>query len=86
MAVLGDELEAVEVGAHLRHVVDHGGDAEDRWMTTIVLNNNGLKKPCFFCQIEIEILLLYVLKIDLMLSEKALCAKYVRGFTTTMKA
>ena len=48
MAVLGDELEAVEVGTHLRHVVDHGGDAEDGRMTTIVLNNNGLKKPCFF--------------------------------------
>ena len=37
MAVLRDDLEAVEVGAHLAHVVDHGGDPKDGGMTTIVL-------------------------------------------------
>lgn len=87
MAVLGDELEAVEVGAHLRHVVDHRGNPEDRRMTPVVLKSNGLKTPVFFlCQIEIEILLrFYVLNVDFMLSGRTLCAKYVRGFTTSAK-
>jgi hypothetical protein len=37
MSVLGDDLEAVEVGAHLAHVVDHRGNPEDGGMTPIVL-------------------------------------------------
>ncbi len=37
MAVLGDDLEAVEVGAHLAHVVDHRGNTKDGGMTAIVL-------------------------------------------------
>ena len=37
MAVFGDELEAVEVGAHLRDVVDHRGDAKDGGVAAVVL-------------------------------------------------
>ena len=37
MPVLGDDLEAVEVGAHLTHVVDHAGDTKQRRCTTVVL-------------------------------------------------
>ena len=37
VAILGDNLEAVEVGSHLRNVVDDGCDAKNCWMTTIVL-------------------------------------------------
>ena len=40
----------------------------------------------FLCQIEIEILLrFYVLNVDFLLSERALCAKYVKDFTTSAK-
>ena len=45
VSVLGDDLEAVEVGPHLAHVVDHGGDAEDGGVTTIVLQ---ITKKNFF--------------------------------------
>ena len=38
MPIFRDGLEAVEVCAHLRDVVDHGSDAEDGWMSTIVLH------------------------------------------------
>ncbi len=37
MAVLGDDLEAVEVGAHLAHVVDHRGNPKDGGMAAIIL-------------------------------------------------
>ena len=37
MAVFCDELEAVEVGAHLRDVVYHGGDAKDGGVAAVVL-------------------------------------------------
>ena len=37
MAVFCDELEAVEVGAHLGDVVDHRGDAKDGGVTAVVL-------------------------------------------------
>jgi hypothetical protein len=39
MAVLGDDLEAVEVGAHLAHVVDHRGNPKNGGMTAIVLKS-----------------------------------------------
>ena len=35
--VLGDDLEAVEVGAHLRDVVDDGGNTKDGRVTAVVL-------------------------------------------------
>ena len=35
--VLGDDLEAVEVGAHLRDVVDDGGNAKDGRVAAVVL-------------------------------------------------
>ena len=37
MAVFCDELEAVEVGAHLGDVVDHRGDAKDGGVAAVVL-------------------------------------------------
>ena len=37
MAVFCDELEAVEVGAHLRDVVYHGGDAKDGGVAAVIL-------------------------------------------------
>ena len=40
VAILGDNLEAVEVGSHLRNVVDDRCDAKNCWMTTIVLFRN----------------------------------------------
>ena len=40
MPIFGDELEAVEICAHLGDVVDHGSDAKDGWMSTIVLHIN----------------------------------------------
>jgi hypothetical protein len=39
MTVLGDDLEAVEVGAHLAHVVDNRGNPKDGGMTAIVLKS-----------------------------------------------
>jgi hypothetical protein len=45
MAVLGDDLEAVEVGAHLAHVVDHRGNSKDGGMTAIVLKKPSLRYP-----------------------------------------
>ena len=40
MPIFGDELEAVEICAHLGDVVDHGSDAKDGGMSTIVLHIN----------------------------------------------
>ena len=37
VAILGDDLKAVEVGSHLRNVVDDGCNAKYCWMTAIVL-------------------------------------------------
>ena len=37
MAVFCDELEAVEVGAHLGDVVDHRGDPKDGGVAAVVL-------------------------------------------------
>ena len=37
VAVFCDELEAVEVGAHLRDVVYHGGDAKDGGVAAVIL-------------------------------------------------
>lgn len=37
VAILGDNLKAVEVGSHLGNMVDDGCDAKYCWMTTIVL-------------------------------------------------
>ena len=39
VAVLGDDLEAVEVGAHLRDVIDHRGDAEYGRVASVVLES-----------------------------------------------
>ena len=38
MPIFGDELEAVEICAHLGDMVDHGSDAKDGGMSTIVLH------------------------------------------------
>ncbi len=37
VAVLGDDLEAVEVGAHLTHVIDHRGDTKYGGVSSVVL-------------------------------------------------
>ena len=42
MAVLGDDLEAVEVGAHLRDVVNHRGDAEYGRVASVVLESTKI--------------------------------------------
>ena len=42
MAVLGDDLEAVEVSAHLRDVVNHRGDAEYGRVASVVLESTKI--------------------------------------------
>ena len=43
MTIFGDGLEAVEICAHLWDMVDHRSDAENGWMSTIVLHINKSK-------------------------------------------
>ena len=42
VAVLGDDLEAVEVSAHLRDVVNHRGDAEYGRVASVVLESTKI--------------------------------------------
>ena len=54
MPIFGDELEAVEICAHLGDVVDHGSDAKDGWMSTIVLHINKTQLQQIQIQIKIQ--------------------------------
>ena len=54
MPIFGDELEAVEICAHLGDVVDHGSDAKDGRMSTIVLHINKTQLQQIQIQIKIQ--------------------------------
>ena len=54
MAVLGDDLEAVEVCSHLTNVVDHAGNTEQGRVPAVVLDQWQLDVATFYiCLIHI---------------------------------